>query len=271
MIDFLMNAFQFKKTKITLALVSSISVVFQFLILFAIRDERVTRTEWLLSSGLFLISFTFFFWLCLKTIYTPTVTGTCLLLSTVLAFGVLVFKMLPFPDRIFLITEVRAEILDLEPNTEVELFWAYWSDGEKKVDSDEDTPRQIRDMSYSDFDKNSDWRLNNQGILATSEKGAVLDLSRAGLHNGSPVLCFIASGGDALIYLRFNGEKMFYSLNSSYSEPTPIYRDIDVQVQTRVTHISEFLSLIILLFPIVSFFICQLLRNTDDKKQTAQS
>ncbi len=233
-----------------ISFLAALGAALLFLILVALRDERISGRESLFAAVGFVGVFALSMFL-LRTVdiaAKENVIAACA--AAAIAFGVMIFRLIPLPAQLFLLTDVRAEVLDLESGTEIELYWAYWSDGISKVG--EDTPRSLRDISYHDFSATGSWTVSEAGILRSDEKGAALRFLNLGLHAGFPVLSFRTIGGDALIFMRQNGTRSFYSINGNFTDPTPVFGRHALRLHRVAAFSAEMAAIGFVLFPILA-------------------
>lgn len=238
--------------RIALSLVSALSLTFLFLITAALRDDRVTSKETLVVAALFAAAFAACLFLAFRTDYPSG--GIWAALALCAAFGILIYAFFPsgfaLPERVYWVGKYHLEVLDIEPETDLELFWAYRSDGIPKGDADLETPRPLSDLSYGDFIQSDGWRLNDSGILLTDQKGASLDFAHRGLHTTLPVMAFRSVGsGDALVRLEANGEKIFASIDHTFADATAIFPTFEPTLTLYLTRTFEVLALILTQFP----------------------
>lgn len=238
--------------RIALSLISAGSLAFLFLITVALRDDRVTSKESLVAVALFAAAFAVCLFLAFRTDYPSG--GIRAALALCAAFGILIYAFFPsgfaLPERLYWVGKVRLEVLDIEPETDLELFWAYRSDGLPKSADDIETPRPLSDLSYADFVQSEDWRLNENDILTTNQKGASLDYANHGLHASLPVLAFRSVGnGDALLRLDANGEKIFATIDHTFVDSTAMFPTFEPTLTLYGTRAAEVLALLLIQFP----------------------
>ena len=231
--------------RVGVSFLAALGAALLFLIVVALRDERIGGREILFAAAGFVGVFAVSMFLLRNVDIAAKENVIAACAAAAVALGVMIFRLIPLPAQLFLLTDVRAEVLDLEPGTEIELYWAYWSDGISK--DGEDTPRSLRDISYHDFSATGSWTVSEAGILRTDEKGAAL-----GLHAGFPVLSFRTIGGDALIFMRQNGKRSFYSINGNFTAPTPVFGRHALRLHRVAAFSAETIAIGSVLFPILA-------------------
>lgn len=204
---------------------ASLSTVFLYLTVVALRDERISRRETIFSGALFAIIF-------LASIFLNRLEQRSRLASNrsikfELALDAIILAMvglfvLPLPARLYYISSLETELLIAEDGAHVELFWAYWTNDDTIAGNVTDAPRPLDDIGYGDFLTSGDVRTDEDGVLILENEGAKLTFRNTGLHCGLPTLAFRAQGGDAMVYIRANGKNIFRGINSDFNDPTPI-------------------------------------------------
>ena len=236
--------------RVGISFLAALGAALLFLIVVALRDERIGGREILFAAAGFVGVFAVSMFLLRNVDIAAKENAIAASGAVAVALGVMIFRLIPLPAQLFLLTGVQAEILDLEPETEIELYWAYWSDGISK--DGEDTPRSLRDISYNDFSATGSWTVSEAGILRTDEKGAALRFLNLGPHDGFPVLSFRTIGGDALIVLRQNGKRSFYSINGNFTDPTPVFGRHALRLHRVAAFSAETIAIGSVLFPILA-------------------
>lgn len=250
--------------RIALSFVSASALAFLFFITTALRDDRITTKETRAASLLFAAAFIAFFILSLRSVFSRGMIGAALALSA--AIGVLIYAFIPngftLPERLFWVGQYHLEVLDLEPDTVIELFWAYRSDGLPKGADGLESPRALSDLSYADFKKSDGWNLNESGVLVTGQKGATLDYAKLGLHTTIPVLAFRSVGsGDAFLRLEANGEKIFASIDHTFADSTAMFPTFEPTLRLYLTRAVEVSALLLAQFPVFAALVSAIERK----------
>ena len=253
--------------RIALSLVGATALPFLFLVTTALRDDRITPKETLASGLLFAAAVFGFLFLSVRSEFSESAIRAALALCA--AIGILIYAFIPsgfaLPERLFWVGKYHLEVLDIEPETVIELFWAFRSDGLPKSADDLESPRPLSDLSYADFKKSDDWNLDESGILVTDQKGATLDYAKLGLHTTLPVLAFRSVGsGDALLRLEANGEKIFASIDHTFADSTAMFPTFEPTLTLYLTRAVEILALILAQFP----FFAALVSAIERKRNT---
>lgn len=250
--------------RIALSFVSASALAFLFLVSIALRDDRITPKETLAAGSLFAAAFIAFFILSLRSVFSRGTIGAALALCA--AIGILIYAFIPrgfaLPERLFWVGQYHLEVLDIEPDTVIELFWAYRSDGLPKSADNLESPRPLSDLSYADLKKTDSWNLNESGVLSTNRKGAALDYAKLGLHTTLPVLAFRSVGsGDALLRLEANGEKIFTSIDHTFADSTAMFPTFEPTLTLYLTRAVEILALILAQFPVFAALVSAIERK----------
>ena len=236
------------------------SAGFLYLLLFSLKDERTSPKEWLLAILIGLVAFIFSL-LIFSFIKTRRPHYRIAMLLTVIGSVILVFgNWFDFPSEIFLLTEIRVRILDLEPHTQVEMDWAFWAEPATADELINGHFRRLSDISYSDFIQEGSWEINGDGVLVSTEKDASLTLRNIGLHTHVPVICMKSANGTALILLETNGGKTFYALNGTDKDPLimrELHQSQTHQILSRTIIILACAGLLLPVFLLLFAFIRQ--------------
>lgn len=261
MVEFHPSAIRRLSNRVIFPLLAGLATAFLFLIVVALRDERISRKETIFAfiGGASALGISF---LLLRNVNfvskSVALAAGCAVAIAIAGVG---FKPLPLPAQLFFLSGVQTQILDLEPDTEVELYWTYWSDGEAKDEDNLDTPRSLKDIGYGEFRQVKNWSFNDQGILRTDEKGAALDFLSEGLHSAFPVLNFRTSGGDALIYFVMNGRKSFFSIDGDFLDATPTFVRPNLRLHRAFAFLTETAAIGFTLFPVLAALFGRFLRK----------
>lgn len=229
-----------------------------YLLLFSLKDERISRKEWLLAVFIGLVAFIFSL-LIFSFIKTKRPHYRIAMVLTVIGSVILVFgNWVKFPSQIIFLTDIRIRILDFEPHTQVEMDWAFWAEPATADELTNGQFQRLSDISYSDFIQEGSWEINRDEVLVSVEKDASLTLRNIGIHTHVPVICMKSVNGTALILLETNGVKTFYTLNGTDKDPLimrELHQSQTHQILSKViialACAGSLLSLFLLLFAFI--------------------
>jgi uncharacterized membrane protein YfhO len=121
-----------------------------------------------------------------------------------------------------LLNQFEIEVLDLDPDAEFDVYWAYWAEKPDEPDAKIMDYQHSFDISYSRFEKEGDWKISEEGYLSTQSENAHLIFRDHGLRHHIPVLCLNTRNGQGTISMLYNGKMEFVHFTGKDLDPVPV-------------------------------------------------
>ncbi len=185
------------------------------------QDEILGRSEIFRIGILFFITLLISLLLSVSLLKKNTDKRLLLLLSLIIGVGIVTVKPISKNRSVEIIRDYQLTVIEMDDGAEVGLGWAYWADFPIRSDAEIMDYGHYQDISFSQLNQIGTWQITEEGYLATTEKGAILQFKNRGLHFHLPVLCIRSKNGRALVSESYNGKVQFYTLNGVDIDPLP--------------------------------------------------
>lgn len=113
------------------------------------------------------------------------------------------------------------QIISADPDTTIQLVWAYEAAVTRSQRMDIENYRRIRDLSFKSIRADESWSVTEEGYLSSGTAGSAFTYTYPKYTRNVFVFCLRASGGNAIVRHDFPGGHTFYRIEGKNRDAIP--------------------------------------------------